>query len=156
IYATTSAESAANRIIKVSDSGPASPAVTIATAGGNTVFRGLEWTPVVPIALTCSSNITVTATSPSGAVVTYASSATGGCPPRTVTCNPPSGRTFPVGTTTVTCTACDTCGTCTNCTFTITVLPQTAPEYFSSANVLPPPSSMYISPALWHILFNNG
>src|SRR5262249_10295571 len=38
----------------------------------------------------------------------------------------------------------------------ITVLPQTAPEYFSSANVLPPPSSMYISPALWHILFNNG
>src|SRR5205807_2248782 len=81
-----------------------------------------------PIVVSCSSNITVAATSSNGAVVTYISSATGGCSSPSVACNPPSGSTFPVGTSTVTCTACDTCGTCTNCTFTITVLPPPAPQ----------------------------
>ena len=78
-----------------------------------------------PLRLACSSNITVTATSSNGAVVFYTSSASGGCPPGTptVTCNPPSGSTFPVGTTTVTCIACDPCGVCTNCSFTVTVNP---------------------------------
>ncbi len=38
-----------------------------------------------------------------------------------VTCVPPSGSSFPVGTTTVTCTAMDGSGNSANCTFTITV-----------------------------------
>lgn len=46
-----------------------------------------------------------------GAVVTYAAPmASDNCALQSVICNPPSGSTFPVGTTTVTCTATDTSG----------------------------------------------
>jgi hypothetical protein len=54
--------------------------------------------PTTPINLTCSPNLTVTATSPNGAVVNYNSSATGGCSQPVVTCTPRSGSTFPIGT----------------------------------------------------------
>jgi hypothetical protein len=72
--------------------------------------------------LTCSTNRTVATTSAAGAVVTYTSSATGGCAPVAVNCNPPSGSTFPIGTTVVTCTASDACGQVVNCEFTVTVV----------------------------------
>jgi len=79
--------------------------------------------PPTPVALNCSSNLTVATTSATGAVVTFASSASGGCsPPPTVVCNPPSGSTFPVGLTTVTCTAGDICGQAAECSFTVTVV----------------------------------
>jgi hypothetical protein len=118
-----------------------------------TVFQYRVFSPIV---LNCSSNITVTATGPSGAIVTYTSSATGGCTTPTVNCTPPSGSVFPVGTNTVICTASDTCNTTTNCSFTITVKPRPVPEYFATAPILPPPSTMYVSPALWHQLYANG
>ncbi len=75
-----------------------------------------------PIVVNCSSNVTVTATSSNGAVVTFGATASGGCSSPNVTANPPSGSTFPVGITTVTNTAADTCGNSTNCTFTVTVV----------------------------------
>lgn len=73
-------------------------------------------------------NISVAATGPSGAVVTYtpptATDEGGGTPSATVMCSPASGSTFPIGTTTVTCTATD--GDDTNspvtASFTVTVL----------------------------------
>ncbi|PWU17532.1 MAG: hypothetical protein C5B50_11160, partial [Verrucomicrobia bacterium] len=129
--------------------------------GGNT------WTPSVtapgtmalktnppPINVTCSADITVTTPNSAGAVVNFASSATGGCSPPSVVCNPPSGSTFPVGTTTVTCTASDICGNSASCSFHVTV--KLIPEYFTPYNLLPPPGTVYISPALWHVLYNNG
>ena len=75
-----------------------------------------------PIVLTCSTNITVAATSTSGAQVFYNLNATGGCTLPNVNANPPSGSTFSVGTTTVFATASDTCGDSTNCSFTVTVV----------------------------------
>jgi hypothetical protein len=79
-----------------------------------------------PITLACSTNITVTTTGSSGVVVFFTSSATGGCtPPPFVGCSPPSGSTFPIGTTPVTCTASDGCGQTTNCGFTVTVVKLT-------------------------------
>jgi hypothetical protein len=56
-------------------------------------------------------------------VVFYTVSTSGGCPPLNVVANPPSGSTFPLGTTTVTTVANDRCGYSTNCSFTVTVLP---------------------------------
>jgi hypothetical protein len=47
IYATT-AEATANRLIAITDTGAASLATTLATASSNEIFRGLEFTPVVP------------------------------------------------------------------------------------------------------------
>jgi len=55
------------------------------------------------------------------AVVTFTATVTDNCPGATISCSPPSGSTFPVGTTTVTCTAIDAAGNTDDCTFTVTV-----------------------------------
>jgi hypothetical protein len=74
------------------------------------------------------ANITANATSPSGAVVTYAAPTAvdeaGDSPVATVACTPASGSTFPIGATTVTCTATDADDTPSTVSqsFTITVL----------------------------------
>jgi hypothetical protein len=74
------------------------------------------------------TDITTNATSPSGAVVTYASPTAidegGDSPAATVVCDIASGSTFIIGTTTVTCTATDADDTpsTTSQTFTVTVL----------------------------------
>jgi hypothetical protein len=64
----------------------------------------------------------VNAPSTNGAVVTFATAASGGCTSPNVISIPASGSTFPIGITTVTNAATDDCGTSTNCTFTITVI----------------------------------
>jgi uncharacterized repeat protein (TIGR01451 family) len=43
------------------------------------------------------------------------------CPGVVVSCNPPSGGTFPVGNTTVTCTATDLAGQTATCSFTVSL-----------------------------------
>ncbi|MFZ0826555.1 MAG: HYR domain-containing protein [Verrucomicrobiia bacterium] len=102
----------------------------ISLDGGNTWSPGitapgtiaLTNNPQSPINLICSSNLTVNATSSGGATVFFNVTATGGCsPPPLVVANPPSGSTFPIGTTTVDTTASDSCGDSTNCSFTVTV-----------------------------------
>ncbi|HJW92721.1 MAG TPA: HYR domain-containing protein [Thermoanaerobaculia bacterium] len=64
-------------------------------------------------------DVTVAATGPGGAVVTFTASASNGAP---VTCTPSSGSLFPAGTTTVNCTAGTLSGT-----FHVTVTPFIAP-----------------------------
>src|SRR4029453_11903854 len=104
--------------------------------------------PTPPLTITCPSNMTVTATSPAGAVVFYTVTTSGGCPPVSVIANPPSGSTFPVGTTTVTATATDSCGQSAPFSFPIPV-PPPVPDYYFPQPLLPPINSVYISPALW-------
>ncbi len=43
------------------------------------------------------------------------------CPGTSVACNPPSGSSFPVGTSTVTCTAKDAAGNTASCSFAVTI-----------------------------------
>ena len=83
-----------------------------------TVTPTLDTTPPQ---LTCPAPIVVDATGPSGAVVTYATSASDDCSAPSVACTPPSGTTFPVGDSTVGCTASDTANNATSCSFTIHV-----------------------------------
>src|SRR5207245_1897747 len=62
------------------------------------------------------------ATSPSGATVIYAVTATDDTDPSpAVTCDVPSGSTFPIETTTVTCTATDASGNSTTKSFLVIV-----------------------------------
>ena len=76
-----------------------------------------------PIYINCPTNVTTTASSSNGATVFYSVTASGGCnPPPFLSATPPSGSTFPIGTTLVTATASDSCGTTTNCSFYVTVL----------------------------------
>jgi Ca2+-binding RTX toxin-like protein len=80
-----------------------------------------------PVISGVPADITVEATSSSGATVSYtpptATDAVDGSVP--VTCTPQSGSTFPIGTTTVTCTATDEAGNRATASFTVTVNPIT-------------------------------
>jgi uncharacterized membrane protein len=76
-----------------------------------------------PPVLTLPQNITIDATSPAGAAVTfaaYANDTVSGIV--AVACLPASGATFPIGTTTVNCSAQDGSGNTATGAFTITVL----------------------------------
>jgi hypothetical protein len=80
-----------------------------------------------PPQITCSSNITVQTTSANGAMVTYIASASDSCGLRIFDCRPPSGSTFPLGTTTVTCVAVDLSSNSNRCSFTISVVEPNRP-----------------------------
>jgi large repetitive protein len=78
--------------------------------------------------LSLPNNITTEATSPDGAAVTFNPTATDVVDGSvTVTCDPASGSTFPLGTTTVECSATDAAGNTANDSFTVTVEDTTAP-----------------------------
>ncbi|MEW6127478.1 MAG: HYR domain-containing protein [Acidobacteriota bacterium] len=73
----------------------------------------------------CPANINAT-TGGSCASVTYTPpTVSDNCPGATVSCVPPSGTCFNLGTTTVTCTATDTANNTAQCAFTVTVSPCT-------------------------------
>jgi hypothetical protein len=109
-----------------------------------------------PVQISCPPNQIATTTSPNGAVVFYGTAlGFGGCDPvPQVVCNPPSGSTFPVGTTTVVCVASDSCGQSATCSFTVKVR-RVKPIFFPTP-VLPPPNGVYISPRVFHQLYANG
>lgn len=90
--------------------------------------------PGGPVTISCPPNVTATVTvvGSNSAVVNYPAPATSG-QAATVTCTPPSGSTFPVGMTTVTCVASNSFGT-TNCSFTVTVQNQPPPTINCGAN----------------------
>ncbi len=76
--------------------------------------------------ITCPANVIAVA-APScppatGTVVTFADPQTSDdCVMASIMCSPPSGSSFPVGTTTVTCMASDAAGNKSMCSFTVTV-----------------------------------
>jgi hypothetical protein len=93
----------------------------------NTLSALINNTVFPPPIITVPATILVEATSASGAVVNFSTSATnvaGGAV--TTTNTPASGSTFPLGTNTVTVTA-TSAGSSTNQTFTVTVRDTTAP-----------------------------
>ncbi len=93
-------------------------------AGSFTVTVGDTTAPI----LTLPPNLTREATGPSGAPVTFTATAVDAVSGAVaVTCTPASGSTFPLGTTTVTCTATDAAGNTAAGSFTITVTPAGAP-----------------------------
>ena len=74
-----------------------------------------------PPVLGAVSNITATATGAAGAIVSYPTPTVTDAMGATVSCVPPSGSTFPVGTSTVLCTATDAAGNIATKSFTVTV-----------------------------------
>ncbi|KAA3623921.1 MAG: HYR domain-containing protein [Bacteroidetes bacterium] len=86
--------------------------------------------------ITCTGNITMTATGPSGAVVTYTPPVgTDNCTPTTFqTAGFASGATFPIGTTTNTFLVSDQAGSVDICFFTVTVS-GVAPDVVCPGNI---------------------
>src|SRR5262249_59177198 len=71
--------------------------------------------------------------------------ATDNCGVQSVVCSPPSGSTFPAGTTTVTCTATDAAGNTAQCTFTVTTFSMCLQDETNPGNfVLFNPTGEYI------------
>jgi hypothetical protein len=87
-----------------------------------TVFVGDSTPPQV----TCPADITTTEDTPGSgsAVVNYIASCTDPCGLNDFNCTPPAGSSFPVGTTTVTCTCTDATGNTAACAFMVTVEPS--------------------------------
>ena len=130
-YAPTAADNAPG--VTVSCLPPSGTAFAIGTTtvnctatdgSGNTASGSFLVTVVdtEPPSLTVPANMTVNATSPSGAVVPFVTTATDNAPGVTKACIPPSGSTFAIGTTTVNCTATDASSNTTSKSFQITVL----------------------------------
>ena len=109
------------------------PPATIPTVEGSTCEKAEINSPPT---LQLPSAITAEATGPGGAVVTFTATATdaqdGSITP---VCNPPSGSTFPITVTTVSCTATDSNNAQTTGTFTVTITDTTAPTVTVPANI---------------------
>jgi hypothetical protein len=73
-----------------------------------------------PLSISCPA-LTVTSSDGNPVTVTFSPTISGGLPPVTSTCTPPSGSQFPVGTTSVQCTATDAAGATATCTGAVVV-----------------------------------
>jgi large repetitive protein len=103
---------------------------TASDSTGNTATGSFNVTvgDTTPPDLVVPDDITVEATSPSGAVVMFTAAANDNADgPLTPVCSPASGSTFGLGTTTVTCTATDSRGNSSTATFHVTVRDTTPP-----------------------------
>ncbi len=134
LNSTLSGNSGVNGLAIRSD-GSIVAASSAATAGvysfGFARFLGDPTSPLISV----PSNVIAEATSASGAVVNFTTSATNSSGAVTTTNMPASGSTFPLGITTVTVTATDTNGTATN-TFTVKVQDTTPPVITVSSNIV--------------------
>ena len=103
-----------------------SPGPTSTPGPSPTATPGPE--PDMPPVVTVPLNIREEATSASGNIVTFSASANDDNDgPVAVTCNPPSGSVFQLGTTIVVCTATDSNNNLGSATFTITIVDTTSP-----------------------------
>src|SRR5574341_790743 len=102
-----------------------------------TMVIGHYGVDTTPPTLQLPANMTVEAEDASGAVVTFSATATDTNPANPpVTCNPASGLTFPLdSTTTVSCSATDASGNTANGSFTITVQDTTRPTLTLPADI---------------------
>ncbi len=83
-----------------------------------------------PQILACTNITQGTDPGQCSAKVTYNVSATDNQPGVKLVCSPPSGSTFPLGTTTVQCVATDTSGNSSSCSFTVTIVDREPPQIF--------------------------
>ncbi len=100
--------------------------------------------------ITCPGNVTqINDPGMCSAVVNYfVPPATDNCPIFNVVCSPPSGSSFAIGTTTVTCVATDGGGLTTTCSFTVTVSDIERIAVFCPANVTVTASAGNCSPVV--------
>ncbi|HEX2835222.1 MAG TPA: HYR domain-containing protein [Thermoanaerobaculia bacterium] len=101
-----------------------------------------------PFVIHVPAAITAEAEGADGATVTFEVTADGTGDPRpAITCEPSSGSTFPIGTTSVTCVATDRLGNTATGTFTVTVSDTIAPliaNLTATPDVLEPPNHKFV------------
>ena len=106
----------------LSNTASVTSAIADPNQGNNAVPTSISVNNPPPV-ISCPGDLTVPAASTGQTAVTYSSpTVTDNCTGSTFVCNPASGATFPVGTTTVTCTATDMGGSKASCGFRINVV----------------------------------
>lgn len=100
-----------------------------------------------PPILNCPADITVDTGNPAGAAVEFEVTATDDSPSPVwqVTCDPPSGSFFPVGSTRVQCTAVDACWNTNRCSFLVTVRPPSTECTLNVAMTSDSPAMLVLS-----------
>ena len=119
---------------------------------GNTATGGFDVTvrDTTPPSLVAPDGLSAEATSAGGAAVTFAVSASDVVDGTVgVTCSTPSGSTFPLGRTEVTCTATDEAGNTGRATFPVDVVDTTAPGLSVPAAVVVEAASAAGATAGW-------
>ncbi|MBI1849494.1 MAG: HYR domain-containing protein [Planctomycetes bacterium] len=107
-----------------------------ATPGGGVLNLNFRCVDTTAPTINCPANVSAECTSPSGAVVSYMTSAQDECGgPVNIVCNPAAGSTFPFGSTTVTCTATDSSMNSSSCSFSVTVRDTTPPRITCPSDV---------------------
>jgi len=105
--------------------------------------------------LTYPDDITVEQATADGTPVSFACIATDICDADvSITCTPPSGTVFPLGTTVVTCVATDASGNSITRTFTVTVVDTTAPQMTFTLlknELWPPNHKLYLCATLSNV-----
>jgi HYR domain-containing protein len=100
-------------------------------------------------AITCPGDTVIECVTEDSLAVNYVVTAFDDCSPSAaLTCVPPSGSKFPIGTTTVTCTAVDTVGNTSTCSFNVTLQAPTPPVITSlttSISQIWPPNHKWVS-----------
>lgn len=110
--------------------------VTCTAAGGPSCSFTVTVNDTQNPTVTCPANKSLSADANCTASTTYTAVAADNCPGvGSPSCSPPSGSSFPLGTTTVTCTATDASGNQGNCSFTVTVVDTTPPVITCPANI---------------------
>jgi hypothetical protein len=99
-----------------------------ATASCTAIVTVVDGTPP---SVTCAADTTIECTG-GGGVATVSAAAVDNCSAVTATCVPPSGSTFPIGTTTGTCSATDASGNTGSCNYNLTVKDTVAPVVTST------------------------
>ena len=119
--------------------------------------RGSEFLPGLPVfqadetppVITCPGDTVLTCVTEDSLAVSYLVTAFDDCSPAVVlSCVPPSGSMFPIGTTTVTCTAVDTVGNASTCSFNVTLQAPEPPVITSlTASIVRiwPPNHKWVS-----------
>jgi uncharacterized delta-60 repeat protein len=119
-----------------SDLGQPVGVVAPVTQGGISATRTVRIVDTTPPLITCppTLNVAENPRNSGGAVVTFPTPVpTDACDSEpSVSCSPPSGSVFPVGSNTVTCTAVDGSGNTNSCTFTVRVIPYRLPVVVSA------------------------
>lgn len=122
--------------------GPQAISCVATDLGGNTVTAefGFSVQDTVPPLLALPGNQDpIEATGPAGAIATFTASASdrgADLPSSAVVCAPASGSTFPLGTTSVTCTATDSAGQTSSGNFMVSVEDTTTPIVTVPANII--------------------
>ncbi len=98
-----------------------STTVMVTTTAGPSCSFTVTVNDTEPPVVTCPANIVTGATSTAGAVVSFMPTATDNCSVSSIVSTPPSGSTFPIGTTTVDVVATDASNNTASCSFTVTV-----------------------------------